>query len=76
MQPMEKAFIIVKKTKTTQSLYRLGQTLDTGQLYPQKIFLVLLSVRGSFDSRFITKPDGIMSMKICSDAFGIRARDL
>jgi len=65
-----------EKSKITQSLYNSGQTLDTGRLYSQKLFLVLISERGSFDPRFIMKPEGIMSMKYSSDTIGIRARDL
>jgi hypothetical protein len=65
-----------KKTKVTQSLHRPGQTLDTGRLYPQKVFLVLIAVTGSFASRFIMKSETIMSMKSSSETTGIRTCDL
>jgi len=50
--------------------------LCTGRLYPQKIFLVLISVRGWVDPRGISLAGRIMSMKNSNDTIGNRTRDL
>ena len=51
-------------------------TLRTVPLYPQEIFLKLISVRGRVKPRAIVRPGRIMPMKNSSDTIGNRLRHL
>jgi len=46
--------------------------LHADHLYPQEIFLVLISVRGWVDSTLIAWPEGLRQWKIQNDTIGNR----
>jgi hypothetical protein len=51
-------------------------SLRTGRLYPQEIFLVLISVRGLSQPQSHSAAGGIMAMKNSNDTIRNASRDL